>query len=99
MSQKGYIIGCADIAAIMTLVLACNHSRRIAPLALVYEQEGNEALSSLFLTASEKAKEAPGQTTPVVRAYVSVAVQELASTEPSSGNATNNTYQVMICVS
>lgn len=58
------------------------------------KQNANETLLNLFLEAREKAKQTPGLTTPVVRAYVSVALQELTSTNPSSGSTANNTYQV-----
>lgn len=53
-----------------------------------------DTMSTMFAEASDKAKETPGQTTPVVRAYASVVLNELISTYPASGDTTNNTYQV-----
>ena len=58
------------------------------------KQDVGETMSTMFSEATEKAKETPGQTTAVVRAYVSVVRQELRSTETSSDGTANNIYQV-----
>ncbi|CAM9102892.1 unnamed protein product [Laminaria digitata] len=55
-------------------------------------------MSTMFLEASRKAMETPGQATPVVRAYVSLALQELTSSDLSSSGTTENTYQDLLGV-
>lgn len=60
----------------------------------MYMQDMGDTMSAMFLEASEKAKETPGQTTPVVRAFVSVALDELTSMDTSSDSTADNTYQV-----
>lgn len=96
MSRKCQISGCAVIATAVFPVAVCNHFRRIVSRASEYKQDVDvsEIMSTMFLEASEKAMETPGQATPVVRAYVSLALQELTSSDLSSSGTTESTYQV-----
>lgn len=64
------------------------------PYTWWFIQDVADTMSTMFVEASEKSRETPGQTTTVVRAYVSVALHELTSANSPSDSIANNTYQV-----
>ena len=53
-----------------------------------------DTMSAMVLEASDKAKGMPGQTTPVVRAFVSIALDELTSMDPASDGTADSIHQV-----